>query len=127
MTAKSYEERLKKALAGAPMKRLLPVMIQWKVNDQRIVGRILDIETIKGKKDKGSFRMYKMECDNCIAKFTLGAQIDQIFPGNELIGRVIAITYLGTEDIGGGKHMKNFDIMDLTEETDTPDIPGLEG
>lgn len=116
MTKESYQDRLLKAKDQAKLKHLTSVLIQWAAEGQTVVGKIISIADVEGKKNKGTYRMYTMETDTCHAKFSLGAQIDKEFPGDELLQKDVCITYLGEKKLDGGRTMKTFEIVELPPE-----------
>lgn len=116
----TYKERLTKALKGATVKRLIPQVVQWTEPGQMVIGKIQNVEEVTSKKSKEPFRVYHMEGDECLYKFTLGAVCDRAFEPEELMGRILAITFKGMKDLGDGRRMREFDIVDLTD-------PSLDG
>ena len=118
-----YTEMLKQAQKDGRAKRVTPMFIEFKKEHDLIVGRLMGQQTIQSSKNVGSYQHYIVEADQGLVKFALGSATDGELAPVLKRGGVYAFEFLGQEDLGGGRRVNKFDVVELVDAFKPMEIP----
>jgi hypothetical protein len=108
-----YADMAKEAKEKKTGRSLTPEYVKFEKKGQSIIGLFISKSAIQSSTGDGSYNQYLMETDEGNVKFHLGsaadAEVGEVFKP----GVVYSIEFQGQEDIGGGRKVNKFDIMEL--------------
>jgi hypothetical protein len=110
---KTYKERALAAKKAKTARSLTPSYLEWKEKGQEMVGMFISKAEISSSVGGGTYNQYLFETDEGNVKFHLGHAADTEVAEVFTQGLVYSITFQGQEDIGGGKRVNKFDILEL--------------
>lgn len=109
----TYKEMYLKAVKEKSLKQLTPVYHEWKEPDDQIVGAFISKGTVESSAGGGQYYQYVFETDDGNVKFHMGRASDNDIGAVLVPGVIYAITYLGKEEISGGRRVNKFDVSEL--------------
>lgn len=110
-----YGQMLKDAQKDGRVQRVTPKFVEFKDKDEQVVGRLMGQQTIKSTKNEGTYQHYIVESDNGLIKFAMGSATDGELSATLKRGGVYAFKFLGQEDLGGGRRVNKFDVVELLD------------
>lgn len=108
----NYQEQYEKAVEdGTACEMVSEIKTEWE-EGETIVGKLIDITTVHFEETGNDINGYLLETDAGLIQFTMGASVDMQAGNKMVIGNVYACTYKGKKDIGKGRHMNVFKVID---------------
>jgi len=116
----TYKERYEKAKKAKALKSLTPDYHDWKSDGNEIVGAYVSHAPVEGTLGGKSYNQYIFDTDNGLVKFSLGSAADNEIAAILAPGVIYHIEYAGKEEIGGGRQVNKFAILELGAADFTP-------
>lgn len=108
---KQYEKSIKE---GTAKEMVSEIKTEW-AEGEVIVGKLINITVVHFEETGNDINGYVLETDSGLIQFTMGASVDMQAGDKMVIGNVYACMYKGKKDIGKGRHMNVFKVLDCGE------------
>lgn len=106
---KMYETSIKD---GSAKQMVSEIKTEWE-EGETIIGELLDITQVHFEETGNDVNGYLFKTDAGLIQFTMGAAVD-IQAGNKfMIGMVYACTFKGKKDIGKGRNMNVWQVLQI--------------
>lgn len=115
---KTYQEMAAEAKKAKTGRSLTPEYLEWKTKGQEMVGVFISKAEIISSTGTGTYNQYLFQTDEGNVKFHLGHAADTEVAEVFKPGVIYSITFQGKEDIGGGKRVNKFDIVEVGPVTE---------
>ena len=109
----TYKEMYEKAQKEHSLKQLTPVYQEWKKPNDRIIGSFISMGEVESSGGGGRYFQYVFATDDGNVKFHMGRAADNDVGASLTPGVIYAITYLGKEEISGGRRVNKFNVEEL--------------
>ena len=120
----TYKQMYEKAQKDKSLKQLTPVYQEWKKPNDQIVGAFISKGEVESSAGGGRYYQYVFQTDDGNVKFHMGHAADNDIGAVLTPGVIYAITFLGKEEISGGRRVNKFNVEELgTEGSYVPDPP----
>jgi hypothetical protein len=106
----SYTKQFEEAKKAGKIKDLTPEYIEFKEKGTTVCGVLVSSNPVQSTLSEGSYNQYLMETDQGLIKFALGAAADRELENVLFKGGLYSITFLGKEDIKGGRRVNKFQV-----------------
>jgi len=116
----TYKERYEKAKKAKALKSLTPDYHDWKVDSSELTGAYVSQAPVEGTLGGKTYNQYIFETDKGLVKFSLGSAADNEIAAIFAPGVIYHIEYAGKEEIGGGRQVNKFTIVELGVADFTP-------
>jgi hypothetical protein len=110
-----YKQQFEAAQKAKVAEKLNPTFITFDKPKDTVIGKYLFSHTVPGKKEGEFYYQYLFETDDGKVKFHLGSVADGEIGSQFVPEKVYAITYLGKEELGGGRSVNKFDAFEVPE------------
>lgn len=116
-----YAEMAKEAHGKKHGEDLTNVFVSWETENQKLIGKLLKIETVTPDEKMGSVQRYVFDTGDFSASCILGGATDKQLEGKLVPGDLVEITYHGKQKLKDGKREVNrFDVRRFGHEEDFP-------
>lgn len=109
----SYKQMYDQAVKDKAVKQLTPEYMEWKKPDDQIIGAFVSKGVVESKAGGGQYFQYVFETDKGHVKFHLGRSTDNDIGASMVPGMVYCITFLGKEEISGGRRVNKFNVEEV--------------
>lgn len=109
----TYKEMYAKAKKEESLKQLTPVYQEWKKPEDQVIGAFISKGTVESSAGGGQYYQYVFETDEGNVKFHMGRASDNDVGAVLVPGVIYAITFLGKEEISGGRRVNKFNVEEL--------------
>jgi len=106
---KMYEDSVKKGTAKEMVSEL---KTDW-VEGEYVIGELVDIKTVHFEETDNDVNAYVFMTDSGLIQFTMGAMVDLQAGNKFVIGVVYACKFKGKKDIGKGRSMNVFQVLEI--------------
>jgi len=110
---KTFRDMAAEAVKAKTGRSLTPNYLEWKEKGQDMVGVFISKTEIVSSAGDGSYNQYLFQTDEGNVKFHLGRAADSEVGEVFRPGIIYSIIYKGQEDIGGGRRVNKFDILEI--------------
>lgn len=118
----TYKQMYEKALKDKSLKQLTPVYQEWKKPNDMVIGAFISKGMVESSAGGGQYYQYVFETDTGNVKFHMGRASDNDVGAVLTPGVIYAVTYLGKEEISGGRRVNKFNVEELGPHGDyTPE------
>jgi len=107
-----------KAAKEKGLKQLTPVYQEWKKPNDQVVGAFVSKGLVQSSAGGGEYYQYVFETDDGNVKFHMGRASDTDVGAVLTPGVIYAITYLGKEEISGGRRVNKFMVEEIGPSAD---------
>ena len=114
----TYKEMYEKAVKDKAVKQLTPVYQEWKKPQDRVIGSFISKGEVSSSAGGGSYYQYVFETDDGNVKFHMGRAADTDVGAVLTPGIIYTITYLGQEEIKGGRRVNKFNVEEIGPSAD---------
>ena len=104
-----YEQAVK----DKAVKQLTPEYMEWKKPDQNVIGAFISKGVVESSGGGGQYYQYVFETDKGHVKFHMGRATDNDVGASLAAGVVYCITFLGKEEISGGRRVNKFNVEEI--------------
>ena len=88
---------------------------QWEEEGQILIGRLLEFEEVMSKEFEKPYNRYIIDTDDGLQGVICGYVMDSLVANKDLIGKIIAIEYLGQKQLAGDRVVNRFKINVIKE------------
>jgi len=110
---KSYAELYEAAQKTKNIRQLTAEYRKFEKKDDFVLGKLVGVSPVQSALGGGEYNQYLFETDEGLAKFALGrsgdGEIGVVFEK----GKVYRVTFLGQENISGGRRVNKFDCLEI--------------
>lgn len=114
-TKRIYEAAYKAHKAKDTMKQVSVEFYQWEEEGQVLVGKLIEFEPIESKEYEGTYNRYVFDTDEGLVGVICGTMFDTLIGEKDLIGKVLAVEYLGKRQLEGGRTVNRFKVSIIPE------------
>jgi len=111
----SYERKYKEAEKTGKTVQLSHEFYQWEEEGQILIGRLLEFEEVMSKEFEKPYNRYIIDTDDGLQGVICGYVMDSLVANKDLIGKIIAIEYLGQKQLAGDRVVNRFKINVIKE------------
>ncbi len=122
----TYKQMYEQAQKDKSLKLLTPKYQEWKKPDDQIIGAFISKGEVSSSAGGGQYFQYVFETDKGNVKFHMGRAADNDVGAVLTPGIIYAITFLGKEDISGGRRVNKFNVEELGPTADYQPAPSQE-
>ena len=123
----TYKQMYDKAAKEKGLKQLTPVYQEWKKLNDQVIGAFISKGTVESSAGGGQYYQYVFETDEGNVKFHMGRAADNDVGAVLTPGVIYAITYLGKEEISGGRRVNKFNVEEIGPSAGyIPETPPVE-
>jgi len=112
----NYNDLYNQRREQGAVSNLTPQFVKFEKEGDRVIGRLVAVTEIESRLNEGTYNQYVFDSDNGRIKFALGRQTDQEIGGSLRAGEIYAITYLGKEEVKGGRRVNKFQVEHVLEQ-----------
>lgn len=111
----SYQSMFDEAKEAGRAKGLSAKYVEFKKKGDAIIGRLVSRNKVASTAGTGYYYQYLFETDKGLIKCALGTATDN--EAGALMGKdgVYSITFMGKQDIGHGRSINRFDILEIAQ------------
>ncbi|GAG28426.1 unnamed protein product, partial [marine sediment metagenome] len=110
---KTYKQMYEQAQKDESLKQLTPEYMEWKKPDQQVIGAFISKGLVSSSAGGGDYYQYVFGTDTGNVKFHMGKASDNDIGAVLVPGVVYCITYLGKEEISGGRSVNKFNVEEI--------------
>lgn len=112
---RTYETAYKKHKAKDTMKQVSVEFYNWEEEGQVLVGKLVSFDPVKSKDYEGEYNRYIFDTDDGLVGVICGTMFDNLIAEMDLIGKVLAVEYLGKRQLEGGRTVNRFKVSIIPE------------
>jgi len=109
----TYKQMYEQAVKDKAVKQLTPVYMEWKKPNDQVIGAFISRGVVESSGGGGQYYQYVFETDKGHVKFHMGRATDNDVGTSLVQGVVYCITFLGKEEISGGRRVNKFNVEEI--------------
>lgn len=104
----NYEDQFKELEKNGEVLTITEQMVKWEKEGQKITGFIIAIQPFDNSQFKEKCDRYIMETSDGNISFVVGATRDEIMQSNNVLGKLVQITYRGQKKSNKNRKYNDF-------------------
>ncbi len=126
-----YQEMMEEAEGNKQLRQLTAEYVKFDNAGTKVVGMLMGKNEVQGRLSDKSYTQYLFDTDDGLIKCALGSANDGEAGTLMQVGGIYSITFLGTESMGGGRRVNQFEVVGIMTEEEAlvggkDDIPPKE-
>lgn len=109
----TYKQMYDKAVKDKTVEQLTPEYMEWNKPDDQVIGMFVSRGVVESSGGGGQYYQYVFETDDGRVKFHMGRATDNDVGSSLTPGVVYCITFLGKEEISGGRRVNKFNVEEI--------------
>jgi len=110
---KSYAELYEAAQKTKNVRQLTAEYRKFEKKGDFVLGKLVGVSPVQSTLGGGEYNQYLFETDDGLVKFALGRSGDGEIGAVLEKGKIYRVTFLGQEDISGGRRVNKFDCLEI--------------
>ena len=109
----TYKQMYDKAVKDKAVKQLTPEYMEWKKPNDQVIGAFVSKGVVESSAGGGQYYQYVFHTDDGHIKFHMGRATDNDVGASMVSGVIYCITFLGKEEISGGRRVNKFNVEEV--------------
>lgn len=106
----SYQEQYQKAKEAGQTEEVTTSIFRFEEEGQHLIGKLVDISPFAGGDFETDVNQYTLDTDNGRVSCILGSAADKQLTQQDIIGKLVCITYYGKVSLSDGRRVNRFSV-----------------